>query len=297
MTKHRVASSGVAALLTVLTVSTVAALSLLPASIARAERTQIWIASGLAGGTYQTVYARNLAKLLRDYDMLYRPSTGSGENLDLLVDGRADIAFAQADVYAERLSVDPKRYGGLLPIGKLADECVYIAFRRVGPVTTLKGLGVPVMGKAATLAVGAAESGMSGTWSYLRTLDTSLAGAEVKYVGDTLALNQLALGAFDAVGWVSDPQNFKHKMLRAVMANDDLYLMDVNDPALVASLPDGTRIYEARSVRLTGSWRAPKIRTICTSALLMTRKDANPKLIDKLADVLSLQLERIVGRK
>jgi TRAP-type uncharacterized transport system substrate-binding protein len=254
MTKHRAAISGVAALLTAFTVS---AVSLLPASVARAERTQIWIASGLAGGTYQSVYARNLAKVLRDYDMLYRPSPGSGENLDLLADSKADVAFAQADVYAERLSADPDRYGALLPIGKLADECVYIAYRRVGPVTTLKGLGVPAQGKAATVAVGSPESGMSGTWSYLRTLDTSLAAAEIANVGDTLALNQLALGTFDAVGWVSDPKNFKHKMLRAVMANDALYLMDVSDPSLVSRLPNGTRIYDARTVKLTESWRAP----------------------------------------
>jgi TRAP-type uncharacterized transport system substrate-binding protein len=297
MMKHRAGLPGVSALLTAFTVSAIFAASLLPASIARAERTQIWIASGLAGGTYQAVYANNLGKLLRDYDMLYRPSTGSGENLDLLVDGKADIAFTQADVYAERLTIDPNRYGSLLPVGKLADECVYIAYRRAGPVTTLKGLGVPVGGKAATLALGAAEGGMSGTWSYLKTLDASLAGADIAYVGDTLALNQLALGAFDAVGWVTDPMNFKHKMLRAAMENDALGLMNLDDPALVSSLPDGTRVYEGRSVKLTGDWRAPKINTICTSALLVTRKDANPKLIDKLADVLSLNLDKVVGRQ
>ena len=269
----------------------------LSSSSALAERTQIWMASGLAGGTYQAVYARNLAKLLRDYDTLYRPSTGSGQNLDLLADGKADIAFSQADVYASRLGSDPARYGRLLVIGKLADECVYIAHRRAGPVTDLAGLGSPVGSRPARIAAGAEGGGMSGTWSHLTTLDPSLAAAQVVYEGDTLALNQLAVGAFDAVGWVTDPNNFDHKMLQAVMKNDVLHIMSLSAPSLLSALPDGTRVYDARNVKLTPSWRAPKIQTICTSALMLTRKDAEPELIDKLADVLSLSLTRLTGRR
>ena len=269
----------------------------LSSSSALAERTQIWMASGLAGGTYQAVYARNLAKMLRDYDTLYRPSTGSGQNLDLLADGKADIAFSQADVYASRLGSDPARYGRLLVIGKLADECVYIAHRRAGPVTDLAGLGSPVGSRPARIAAGAEGGGMSGTWSHLTTLDPSLAAAQVVYEGDTLALNQLAVGAFDAVGWVTDPNNFDHKMLQAVMKNDVLHIMSLSAPSLLSALPDGTRVYDARNVKLTASWRAPKIQTICTSALMLTRKDAEPELIDKLADVLSLSLTRLTGRR
>jgi hypothetical protein len=269
----------------------------LSSSSALAERTQIWMASGLAGGTYQAVYARNLVKMLRDYDTLHRPSTGSGQNLDLLADGKADIAFSQADVYASRLGSDPARYGSLLVIGKLADECVYIAHRRAGPVTDLAGLGSPVGARPARFAAGAEGGGMSGTWSHLTTLDPSLAAAQVVYEGDTLALNQLAVGAFDAVGWVTDPNNFDHKMLRAVMKNDALHIMSLSAPSLLSALPDGTRVYDARNVKLTASWRAPKIQTICTSALMLTRKDAEPELIDKLADVLSLSLTRLTGRR
>jgi len=265
-------------------------------SSALADDTQIWMASGLAGGTYQ-VYARNLAKLLRGYDARYRPSTGSGQNLDLLADGQADIAFSQADVYASRLSSDPVRYEKLLVIGKLADECVYIAHRRAGPVTDLAGLGAPVGGRPARIAAGAQGGGMSGTWRHLAALDPSLGAAEVIYEGDTLALNQLAVGAFDAVGWVTDPENLGHKMLQAVIKNDALHIMSLNEPSLLSALPDGTRIYDARDVRLAKGGRAPKIQTICTSAWLLARKDAKPELVSKLADVLSLSLNRVTGHK
>ena len=266
-------------------------------SIAQAERPKLWIASGLGGGTYRSVYAKNLATLLRNYDSFFRSSIGSSNNLDLLVDGETDIAFAQADVYAAKLSADSDRYGSLLVIGKLAEECVYIAHRKAGPVIDLDGLGRPVGSRPARIAVGAEGGGMSGTWSYLQVLDPNLMAAEVTHDGDTLALNQLAVGAFDAVGWVTDPNNFKHKMLLAALANEELAIMNLNDPELVAALPDGTRVYDMRTHKLTESWRAPKVETVCTSALMLTRKDADPALIGKLADVLSLDLDKIVGRK
>jgi hypothetical protein len=179
-------------------------------------------------------------------------------------------------------------------IGKLADECVYIAYRKAGPVTDLKGLGNSVGGRPPRIAAGAAEGGMNGTWNYLTILDPSLAAAEVVNEGDTLALNQLAVGSFDAVGWVTDPTHIDHNMLRTVMANDELEIMNLNAPELVAALPDGTRIYSARTVKLSKSWPAPKVKTICTSAFMLTRKDAKPALINKLADVLSLDLPRLL---
>ncbi len=273
------------------------AILLLPASSALADRPQLWIASGLSGGTYRDVYARNLGKLLRDYDPLHRKSSGSGENLDLLADGKADIAFSQADVYAARLASDPTRYAELLVIGKLSDECVYIAHRKEGPVQDLKELGAPVGDRPARIAAGAVEGGMNGTWRYLTILDPSLTAAEVVNEGDTLALNQLAVGSFDAVGWVTDPANFDHNMLRATMANDELKLMNLDAPELIAALPDGTHIYDARTVKLSTSWPAPKVKTICTSALMLARKDAKPALINKLADLLSLNLSELLEYK
>ena len=278
-----------------------AALSLLvlvlSSSAALAERPKLWIASGLSGGTYRTVYAQNLATLMRSYESLHQKSSGSGMNLDLLADGKVDVAFSQADVYAARLTSDPDRYGELLVIGKLADECVYIAHRKAGPVLTLKGLGEPVGERPARIAAGAAEGGMDGSWSYLAILDPSLTAAEVVYEGATLALNQLAVGSFDAVGWVTDPANLKHSMLRAVMANKELQLMNLSDPELVAPMPDGTRVYTARTVKLSDGWPTPKIQTICTSALMLTRKDADPALVNKLADLVSLFRDRLVGKK
>jgi TRAP-type uncharacterized transport system substrate-binding protein len=273
-----------------------AALGLLLASAALAaeDAGSVWIASGTPGGTYRDAYARNLQRELRGYRVFHRETSGSGENLDLLADGEADIGFAQADIYAARLKLAPQRYAGLVALGKLADECVYIAHRRQGEVRALAQLGEPVGDRPARIAVGPEQSGMRGTWQYLTLLDPDLAGASVLEGSGTLALNQLLVGVFDAVGWVTDPGNLEHKLLRAVHANDELQLMALDDPGLASSLPDGTQIYSIESVAIDSSWRPEKLRTVCTSAMLFARSGANPELVSKLADLVSLNRNRIV---
>jgi TRAP-type uncharacterized transport system substrate-binding protein len=264
------------------------------AALAAEDAKVVWIASGAPGGTYRDAYARNLQRELRGYEVFHRESSGSGENLDLLADGDVDIGFAQADIYAAQLKQSPQRFAGLIPLGKLADECVYIAHRERGEVRALRQLGQLVGERPARIAVGPEQSGMRGTWRYLTLLDPELAGAEVLDGSGTLALNQLMVGAYDAVGWVTDPGNLEHKLLRAVHANDELQLMALDDPALTSSLPNGTQIYTIESVAIDSTWRPKKLKTVCTSAMLFARPGTDPELVSKLADLVSLNLNRIV---
>lgn len=266
----------------------------LTAGLAQAADEQVvWIASGTPGGTYRDMYARNLARELRDYKVFHRETSGSGENLDLLASEKADLAFSQADIYAARLKQSPDRYGDLVLLGKLSDECVYIAHRAAGPVRSLGQLGDSVDGRPARVAVGPEQSGSSGTWHYLTLLEPTLAGASVHHDSGTLALNQLVIGAFDAVVWVTNPKNLDHKLLRAVHAKDELRLMALDDPALANSLPDGTQIYSIETVKTDASWTPKKLTTVCTSAMLFARAGANSELVSKVADLVSLHLKRI----
>lgn len=267
---------------------TLTVLVLLCGAAYAADKPAVWIASGEIGGTYRGVYAKNFEKQLRDYDVFHRMTTGSGENLEQLVSGQADVAFAQADVYAVQFRQEPGRLEDVVVIGQIATECVYIAYRRGGPVASLAQLGQPVAGRPAKIAVGPAPGGASGTWSLLATLDPALANAAVDHGGDTLALNQLALGAYEAMIWVTDPNNLKHKLLRALRANHELALMPIDDPKLVYTLPNGTKIYERRKVALEEGWRADKLDTICTGALVLARKNSAPEFIKKLAHIVSM---------
>jgi TRAP-type uncharacterized transport system substrate-binding protein len=270
---------------------------LLSSTQALAGKKGVWIASGTPGGTYRDVYAPNLGNRMHDYELLYLSSGGSRENLALLAKGEADLAFAQADVYAGLLNRDPEQYGDLIIVGRLASECVYLAFRKDGPIKSLEQLASPQNGRVAKVAVGSLEGGMSGTWIYFTHLVPGLANAKATDNSGTLALNQLELGAFDAVGWVTDPTNYDHKMLRAAVANKSIGIMNLKDPALTSALSNGTTIYKPEKVRLSDSWRSPTVETVCTSGLVFARANADKKLIDKVADLLSLRLEVIVPPK
>jgi TRAP-type uncharacterized transport system substrate-binding protein len=253
-----------------------------------AEKPGVWIASGPTGGTYRGVYAKNFEKQLRSYDVFHRTTAGSGENLDLLVSGKADVAFAQADIYAAQLRQDPERLEGVVLIGRIATECVYIAYRKGGGFESFAQLGQSVAGRPAKIAVGPAPSGGSGTWRHFTTLNQDLAYATVDHGGDTLALNQLAAGVYDAMIWVTDPNNLGHKLLQAVRANPELGLMTIDDPKLVYTLPSGTTIYERRKVALEDGWRADKLNTVCTGALVLAPKNSDPEFIKKLSDIVSM---------
>jgi TRAP-type uncharacterized transport system substrate-binding protein len=272
-----------------------AALLLVPVFAAHADSSDnsITIASGALGSTYRDTYGPNLGRLLHGYKVIQAATSGSGENLELLADDKADLIFTQADVYAARLAQDPNRYGQFVVIGRVADECIYVARRTTSDISNLTQLGGD-KSKAAAVAVGPPGSGASGTWDYLATLVPGLEKVEKRPEGGTLALNQLAVGAYDAVVWVTDPNNHGHPNFRTVELNDALTLMALSDPSLISALPDGTQVYRARLLKPDDDSRnAPPLNTVCTSALVLARKDAAPKLIKKAADAVALNTKKI----
>ncbi len=280
----------------IVAVSGVALAALLGASLSASPqppRHEV-IASGERGRTYHDHYARNLIARLRAFHVKNRETTGSGENLDLLADGRADVGFAQADIYAARMRANPERYAHLTVIGRLSDECVFIAHRIGGPVTSFAALGAMLDGRKPRISVGPVGGGMSGTWSFMTSLDPRLATAEVANTGGTLALNQLSVGIFDAVGWVTDPRSRDHVLLRAVQANPELVLLAIEAPKLEHSLPGGTVIYESRSLDLEGNDGRKQLQTVCTRAMIFARPDANPRFVEAVSELLSFQREQIL---
>lgn len=255
------------------------------------------LASGEVNRTYHDVYAPRLMKLLPSFRISNRVTKGSGENLELLAHRQAELGFAQLDIYALRLRAQPKLYSGLTLIGRLDQECVYLAYRLAGPVTTFAGLAADVGGRKAKVAVGPADGGMAGTWANMADLVPGLAAAKVSNTGGALALNQLSLGMFDAVGWVTAPRNLDHVMLRAVRANADLGLLTVAADSLEAKKVGGDQLYESTTVTITGDRPTATVQTLCTSAMVFARPDANPRLVEAASQVLSLERDKILGLK
>lgn len=279
-----------------LAVAISAMLLAVPTSAPVAKEGPIWLATGPPGGTYRAVYGVNLVKLLPDFEVFFRDTQGSAENLQLLLGGKADIAFVQADVYALAHETAPAVAQDLLVIGRLADECVYVARRKDGRIGSFDDLKAPDGDTPARVAVGPPESGPAGTWLWLANREPALATAEIDDEGGTLALNQLAVGRFDAVVWVTDPTNFEQKMLRTLQANSELELLPINDKALLTPLSDGTVVYSKKKVKTSAGWSAKKLETICTSALVLMRRDADPLLLERVSDAVGLHREAIVPR-
>ena len=266
------------------------------AGTAQPDRFDI-LASGERGRTYHDLYAPALIKLLPAFRLRNRTTSGSGENLDMLASGKATLAFAQADLYAARLRSDPAHYEGLTVIGRLSDECVYLAHRVGGPVESFASLVEP-SNPVAKIAVGPAGGGMSGTWRFLTSLEPGLAQAKALDTGGALALNQLSIGMLDVAGWVTDPRNLEHTLLRGVQANADLALLPITEPKLAYALPNGTPIYQIDTVSLGGdedTGGEQSLTTLCTSAVLFAKADANPRLVEAASQVLSLQRDTLLG--
>jgi len=246
---------------------------------ASAEKMRVTIASGVSGGTYRGVYADRLEEQLSDYTVIHRLSSGSGENLEMLADGRAAFGFAQADVFALRLAAEPERFSSLSVLGRLGVECLFIAVRKEGSIHALAEFEASIGDRPPEIAIGPPRSGSSGTWSHLVSLSPGLAAAIAHPVGDRMALRYLERGTFDAVVWVTDPSNFDHRMLRAVRESAQLELLEVSDEAFTASLPDGSQVYEADRIRLEKG--GSPIRTVCTSAILLAGDDVAPALVSR----------------
>jgi len=265
------------------------------AATAIAEPT-VRIASGIPGGTYRDIYAENLAKELTGQKVIQRDTSGSGENFELLVSGEAEIAFIQADVYASRLQEEPYLRDGLVVLGKLGDECIFIAGRKKGPVTSVSALGEPVEDRPARIAVGPEASGMNGSWDYMVTLEPSLAETSIVHAEGIRALNLLGKGDVDAVGWVTDPNNLEHKMLVNMHKNNALALMPLDSTTFSGTLPDGSRVYKAKEVTTSkGVVRSTKLKTVCTSALVVGRSDRTPELVTQVSELLTERGDRIAG--
>ncbi len=259
------------------------------AAAAEARNPRVWIASGPPGGSYRGVYARALERGLDDFLVLHRTTSGSGENLDLISQGKVAVAFVQADVFAARRAAAPERFAEVEVLGRLADECLFVAGRRGGRVAELGDLEAPHKDRPYEVALGEPGGGTSGSWSYLVQLRPRLADAKVYNVGGRLALQRLADGTFDVVMWVTDPTNLNHRMLRDARSNEKLHLLEVGEGAQGGELPDGTQVYDVRSIAIEPGDLPRRVRTLCTSALVLARRDAPEGLVRRVNEIFDLE--------
>lgn len=252
---------------------------------------QVTISTGIKGGSYDSVYGRNLQEYLKSkgIDSKVLNSQGSEENLLRLKSGEAQITFATVDAYAAYLK---KGNPPLKILANLKTECVYLVGAKKGKVTDEDNLQTV---KDVKIAIGKAGSGSAVAWSYMCQLEPKYGNAAVTYDGGTLALNQIGTpGGPDAMLFVTTKDNLTHKLVQAVNANKNLMFVDVNDGDLNDKLPDGTQVYKFLTNEVCSGWGC-SVKTICTDGALFYSESTPSDVIEEISDIMAMSPKTITG--
>ena len=258
----------------------------LAASTATAEDRTAKLASGIAGGTYHDLYAKRINEKVAGWTFENVATRGSTDNLDMLSEGKVQLALAQADVFASRILEEPDVFGDLVVLGGVAEECLFVVGRKGGAVQDFAGLAENVGERAAIINVGERQTGMAESWNYVCSLMPEQASADLDNSPGPAAFDKLAAGDIEAVAWVTSPNNPNHKLTAIARDDERFEFLALNDVRLAAKLSDGMHVYKIREVPIAGSGGKRSVETACTTTLLVVRPDANPDLVYAITDAL-----------
>jgi len=155
----------------------------------------ITIASGSKSGAYFQ-FAKRYAEILARQGIRLKvlETQGSVENIHLLSEGKADVAFVQGGVGSGEQSPD------LASLGSLYFEPLWVFVQKRSPVQHLSDLA------GRTFAAGAEGS---GTWAVARQLlaqnDVDVSGKNVRHLSSADAARALLAGEVDAAFFVTAP--------------------------------------------------------------------------------------------
>ncbi|WP_344137714.1 TAXI family TRAP transporter solute-binding subunit [Saccharopolyspora halophila] len=262
---------------------------------------ELHIATGNVGGVYVVyggAYARVLEKRAPGLRTHVLETEGSVENLHLISEGRADVAFALSDAAAE---VD---HPGGLPITALAclyENYVHIVVRADSDIRSLRDL----TGKRVSL--GAPGSGTASNAS--RVLGAAgLAAREVASENLDLveSANALADGSIDAFFWAG---GLPTAALLDLQRRTQVRLVDIGDtaqelvrrhgdlytvaevPASVYALPGGVKTISVRNC-LYAPKTMPEDRAYWLTRLLF---EGQPELVTSHPEARRLDLRAAIG--
>ena len=147
------------------------------------------IASGAPGGSYNAL-ARSLVPLLAnyDYDAEVLMTHGSRENLELLADGVADLAFCQIDILEDGFRQHP---GSFSILGGLHREALQVVYPTALELSCLRNLG------RRRVCIGEENSG-TAFYSRIMLSELDIELADTLYLPPVEAADALRDGTIDA---------------------------------------------------------------------------------------------------
>jgi TRAP-type uncharacterized transport system substrate-binding protein len=230
------------------------------------------LSSGVEGGGYWSAAARlqAVAKGMR-FSVENRPSSGSLENLEQLLDAESpvNLAFAQADAtqyYLNRHEDEVKKLDLLENIGQ---ECVFMVTGIDSAIRTDQDLRDA---KDLHLGIASAASGVAVTFDYMVTQIPELVDVRVDY-GDTLALMEKLTASkppVHAVMMIHRPKEHSPEVDYALAHVDRFRFVELSDERLTQELWNGRKIYRSMSLAMPGM--DTPVKTVCVTGLLLANK-------------------------
>ena len=242
-------------------------------------------AGGFAGGTYDT-----MAKSLQEIPALKVKvinSNGSLDNINLLLDKKAEFALTQVDMYySAKLgnAAIAKDISILLPV--LQDEIHLLVNPSIKKVQDLKGKKI---------AIGHSVSGIKATSiSVLRLSGIDFSEIEALELGPEEALPKLLNKEIDAVFVVS---GLPVKILSELPENssDKIKLLSFENSVLDQIKADN-KVYQKSIIPAnTYNWQKEKVDTLQVQTVLITRKDLSSMKVSNFLKELFLNLDSLTS--
>jgi TRAP transporter TAXI family solute receptor len=233
---------------------------------------EIVLATGDAGGAYSQFGRQYAAAMSRHgISVELRETAGSGENLELLAtDSGVHLAFVQSGLADNETSV------GVMALGSVYFEPLWLFLRADFQIEHLDGL----MG--ARISVGAEGSGARVvSTALLAANDVAAQNAEFLALSYADAVSALAAGEIDAAFLVASPQS---DVVRQLLTLPGAHIYDFDRAQAYARLyPNLSAVLLPEGVMdLSSNLPARDIVTVAPAAMLASREDLHPALIDLL---------------
>lgn len=251
--------------------------------------TGVVLVSGVEGGGYWSAGVRlqAVAEQELDLDVINLPSSGSLENLELLLDRKSSVnlAFAQADAAQYYLNSHPEDLIKLDVLENIGQECVFIVTGVDSDIHTEDDL---LEAPDVRLGIASASSGMAVTFDYMVSQIPELADVKVTY-GDTSAvmddLNSADAGV-NAVMTVHRPREHSVEVDHALANASRFRFVELSDDRFTEEQWNGHKVYRAMKLALPGADKP--VNTICVAGLLLANKQKlSIKQRNQLSDLVS----------
>jgi len=248
-------------------------------------KTETTFAGGFPGGTYDA-----LAKSLEENKTLNVKvinSNGSLDNINMLLDKKAEFCLTQIDMYYSAKLGNPevaKQTAILLPV--LQDEIHLLVNPSIKKITDLKGKKV---------AIGHSESGIKATSiSVLRLSGIDFNEIEVKELSPEEALPLLLKKEIDALFVVS---GIPVKLLSALPADsaDKVKILSFED-SILDKIKSDNKVYQRTTIPAnTYSWQKDKVDTLQVQTVLLARKDLPTSKVSEFLNGLFNNADTLVS--